>query len=212
MNPLLNAEHCTLYDLDSTFIIKARFIQPTPGSITLIFPDKPDLRIPDHFYLMPDGGEHDFISYFCTKAGTFSDFYVETTERTYYTLEAITKDTPRLREELRVNVSLPVDAAFEDSVKPEPIIIKNISAGGLMFISQKKLEKNSIFSFFFAAGKTPVPVNARIVAIRPTHLPDTLSYCCQFTGLLAKSETAIRNFVFTEDLMQKKRAEEQSEL
>lgn len=210
MNPLLNAQHCILYHLDSTFITKARFNQPTPGSITLIFSEKPDFRIPEQFYLMPDETKHDFISYQCTKFGSLSDFYVETTERTYYTLEVITNDTPKLREELRVNVSIQVDAIFDDSPEPEPITIKNISAGGLMFISKKKVKKHSLFAFAFTPvlGKPPISATARIIGMRPTYLPDTFSYNCQFTGLLSKDETAIRNFVFTEDLAQKRRAEE----
>lgn len=204
MNPLLTAEHCTLYRLDSTLLAKARFNQPTLGEIVLIFAEKPEFRIPDKFYLMPEDGEREFISYLCTKSGVFSNYYVETTDRTYYMLDAVTKDTPKLREELRVNVSVEVTAEFEGIRKPEQITIKNISAGGLMFISTRKLEKGTLFSCAFPTTKGDVPVSARIVATRPTYLPDTYSYSCQFTGLRAKAETAIRNFVFTEDLMQKK--------
>lgn len=208
MNPLLTAEHCTLYHLDSTFIAKARFNQPTSGSITLIFSEKPDFRLPDKFYLMPEGSEQDFISYLCTRLGSFSKYYVETTDRTYYTVEVVTKDTPKLREELRVNVSMDAEADFEGILETKSITIKDVSAGGMMFISTEKLEKGTMFSSEFTTAKGPIPVSARIVSVRPTHLPGTFAYSCQFTGLLAREETAIRNFVFTEDLIQKRRAEE----
>lgn len=208
MNPLLNAEHCILFQLDSSFITKARFSQPELGSIVLIFSEKPDFHLPDRFYLMPDGEDKEFTSYLCTRVSPVGSFYIEATDRTYYTIEAVTKDTPKLREELRVNVSIETEAVFEDKAAPEKIVIKDVSAGGMMFISKKKMEKDTEISCMFPTMKGEIPVNARIIARRPTRLADTYAYGCQFTGLLSKDETAIRNFVFTEDLIQKRHMEE----
>ena len=210
MNPLLSAQHCELYRLDATFMTKAKFSQPSPGSITLIFSDKPNFVLPERFYLMPAGEEFDFISYFCTLTGSFREFFFESTEHTYYMHEAVTKDTPELREELRVDVSVDIDAVFDDPLLEATggqirITAKNISAGGMMFVSDKDIKKGTTFSFIFSQSKSSVMVNARVLNRRPTRFPELIAYGCQFGHLSSKAEGAIRNFVFNEDLIQRRK-------
>ncbi len=206
MNPLLTAQHASLYRLDSTFMTNVRFSQPVPGSITLIFSEKPDFRLPEEFYLMPDGDAFDFTSYQCTMAGPLKSFYVETTDSTYYTREATTKDTPELRNELRVNVSIDAQAKFDHLPSSVPISIKNISAGGMMFVSGEDLKEGTIFSFTSPLTKTFFNIRARILGKRPTRFSDKFAYNCQFSRMPAKIEGEIRQFVFNEDLMQRKSA------
>lgn len=191
--------------MDFNIIKRAKFDHPDLASITIIFEDEPDFEIPKEFYVMPKNTKDDFITYHCVaKSTTPSEFCVFSTKRTYYIIETETEDTPKLREELRVNISMKVEAVLDGISTPQSITIKNVSAGGIMFVSEQRLEPGMLVSFSFAFGNNVVPVKAHIVRVRPTHLPDIFCYSCRFVDLPRQSEAAIRNFVFTEDLRQKR--------
>lgn len=209
MNPLINAKPCELYHLDFSFAMKARFDQPTPGTITLIFSERPQEEVPFYFYLIPEYGKNSFVSYLCAKAGALMEYRVETTGATYYIMDSTTNDTPAARRDLRIGISLNLEATFNGSA-PSPITLKDISAGGTLFLSSKRLACDTIASFSLDTGRARVPLKARIVSTRPTPAPDVFAYGCQFLGLTEDDESAIRNFVFTEELRQRRLARETS--
>lgn len=204
MNPLINSENCKLYDLDFNFISKIKFSQTAPGSITLIFPKRPDYTLPEQFQLVPDDVSKSVRSFLCSNPSEISEFYVKPTDTLYYLSYVSINGAQNQREDLRVNVSIDVKATFDFSNIPKPITIKNISAGGLMFISRMKYEKDALFSFSFTPIKTQVTASAQIRSIRPTAITDTLAYGCQFVALSKQAESNIRQFIFNYDLQQKK--------
>ena len=55
----------------------------------------------------------------------------------------------------------------EDGIEVE---VKDISVGGIMFVSKKKIEVGEHFSFAFVSGKKEIMVQAVIKVQRPVHV------------------------------------------
>lgn len=148
MNPLSNAKDCLLYDLKFRMITTARFSQSSPSSLTLILFSRPDRYFPERFRLVPaEYAKQGFPSYVCTLPSAFSAYRSEADGETYYIAEIPLQEARNQREDLRVNVDLEVPAFFNESEIPDMITIKNISAGGLMFLSPKQFGKYTPFLF-----------------------------------------------------------------
>lgn len=202
MNPLLNAQNCKIYDLNSNLITKIKFSEISPGFLTLIFTSEPDIIIPKQFYLMPEDIDDHLVSMRCELLSTYSEYQVDATGSTYYVCDAATKDSTEQREDFRINVNIEVEALFDYLKAPELITIRDISAGGFLFISSRKFEKNTSVAFSFAPADPPFLVTARVMSSRPTYMDGVYAYGCQFTGLSAKTEKTIRSFVFTANSLQ----------
>lgn len=166
-NPLINAQKCFLYDSEKNLLAKARFSKEELGSLTLIFSQKPEFELPEHFDVVPRESDAKFRSYHCKWDGRFSEFSVESTGLTYCICEAKTDDVRDTRQDLRINVSIDVNAIFGTESAATPITIKDMSAGGFMFISSKSFEPGMHLAFPFTQTKTPIVITAEIVASRP---------------------------------------------
>lgn len=81
-------------------------------------------------------------------------------------------------------------------------MIKNLSTGGFLFISEEEFEPGTRMAFIFTLGSSPVYTTAivrRTLPVRPEHLT---GYGCQFVNLTPKTEATIRNFVFRQSMAQ----------
>lgn len=203
MNPLTTAEVCMLYDRNCSFLETIKYSR-SHSSITLIFPSKPNYEIPKEIFLMPGEIQDDYTSFLCTTTGIFTEYYVEQTNKTWYLMECETFDLPEYQSELRINVSFAMNVVPQDISTNILIMVKDISVGGLKFISDTKFDTDKTFSFIFTKGHSPVLINAHIVKQRPTRKTDVYCYSCQFLGLNPKSESALRGYIFKEDLIQNK--------
>lgn len=207
MNPLLNAQNGTLYNLDCTVFSKVRFSSETPESAVFIFSTNPAGILPEHALLMPDGEEYDYSSFFYTLSPEVKPYHSEETGETFYLVNATTRELLAARNELRIDVSFDIPAVFDGHPHEEMITIINMSAGGFFFVSEKQYDPGKHLSFIFNNGTTPIFVTAIIRNERPTRFPNLRGYGCQFFGLSAKTEAAVRNYVFRNEVLQRKKLE-----
>lgn len=206
MNPLLNAQGGSLYLLDSTFLSHIRYSSESSGTAVFIFDNEPaEEYLSQQVFLVPDDEKKDYSSYLYTLSDKVTPYAVPSTNYTYYLVNAVTDDDPSLREDLRVLISFDTMADFSDSREKVPITIRNISAGGFLFTSDRQWEVNTTLSFLLTLTKVPVHISAKIRYQRPTPFPELYAYGCQFIGLPNDVEAAVRNFVFSENVFQARR-------
>lgn len=201
MNPLINAETGMLYNTECKFITKIKYT-PTSSGFTLIFASKPEYELPEEVFLMPGESPVDYTSFLCKLAGTYSEYYVPLTEKTWFLMETESFDLPEHQSEFRIHVSFPLYVTVGNS--NVLITVKDISVGGLRFVSDTAFDTHKTFSFIFSKGHSPVFVIARIVRQRPVRNPDIYCYSCQFLNLDSKSESALRSYIFKESLIQER--------
>lgn len=211
MNLLQNIQNGTLYNLDCTVFSKVRFSSESPEKATFIFSSDPTASLPEHLLLMPDGEEYDYSSFFYTLSPKVEICQPGISESVSYLVEGTTRELLTARNELRIDVSFDIPAVFDEHDKEEIITIKNMSAGGFFFVSEKQYYPDHSLSFIFNNGMTPILVTAKIRNQRPTRFPKLHGYGCQFFGLSAKTEAAVRNYVFKNEVLQRKKLENLSQ-
>lgn len=215
MNPLADAKQGTLYNLDSSFLMPVRYTADSTKTATFIFSEKPPENFPRQIFLMPNGEEYDYSTWLYTLSGEITTYQEEPEDTddadnadgptTWYLMNASTNEVIDSRNDLRVSLSFNIEAQFSMSPTSSTITIKDMSAGGFMFVSEETWETGTTLSFIFSAGKTPAYVAAIIKKIRPTRFENLKGYGCQFINLTPSAESAVRNFVFQEEVLQRRR-------
>ena len=77
--------------------------------------------------------------------------------------------------------------------------IQNISAGGIFLVTPQVLKKNERFSFKGYFGREQYEVEAKVLRVSGL-VGGEFGYGCQFVGIPADTEAAIRKFVFAEQV------------
>lgn len=191
----------TFYNMESVPFTEVRYIQDSDTEATFIFSEDPG-ELPERVFLMPSGELYDYTAYLYTLLDETEEAEDEDTGEAIWMIKGNTKDTPEARSDLRVDLSFSVDATFNNSPKPTQIMIKNLSTGGFLFISEEEFEPGTRMAFIFTLGSSPVYTTAivrRTLPVRPEHLT---GYGCQFVNLTPKTEATIRNFVFRQSMAQ----------
>lgn len=191
----------TFYNMESVPFTEVRYIQDSDTEATFIFNEDPG-ELPERVFLMPSGDLYDYTAYLYTLLGEAEENHDDETDETIWTIKGNTKDTPEARSDLRVDLSFNVDVTFNNAPKPIEIMIKNLSTGGFLFISEENFEPGTRMAFIFTLGSTPVYTTAivrRTLPVRPEHVT---GYGCQFVNLTPKAEATIRNFVFRQSMAQ----------
>ena len=204
MNPLLNAKKGTLYNLDSTFLSEIRYERTSVETAVFIFPTKQEIPFPLTVFFMPDGGKYNHSSYQYTLTGPAAG-HNENEDSDDYAVAGTTNDVPELRDELRINVSFQIDIQLDKENPHITAYITDISAGGFMFVSKTAFKSGDTISFIFPSMHEPVYVTAVVKRQRPANSPGLYGYGCQFVNLMPKAEASVRNFVFHEELIQRRK-------
>ena len=98
--------------------------------------------------------------------------------------------------------------------KPVPIIVRNISLGGMLFSSPALLELGTHGQITFMEGKRPCYLFFNIVRVEDYSTPEKerpageiydYRYGCQFEMLSDDAETALCGFVFQEDAVRRRK-------
>lgn len=217
MNPIADSKNGTLYNLDSSFLMPVRYMEDSANTATFIFPEKPPADFPRQVFLMPKGEEYDYSTWLYTMSGEVTT-YEEQPEETddadgtdstdgpviWHLMKASTNEIVDSRNDLRVSLSFNIEAQFSAPPTSAAVTVKDMSAGGFMFVSEETWETGTTLSFIFSAGKTPAYVAAVIKKIRPTRFESLKGYGCQFINLTPSAESAVRNFVFQEEVLQRR--------
>ena len=208
MNPLLNAQEGSLYLLDSTFLSHILYSSTSSDSVVIIFKEEPPKEyLSQQVFLVPDKEKKDYSFYQYTLSDKLTLYNVPGTNRTYYLIDTVTANEPSLREDLRVRITYDTMADFDGFKEKFPITIQDISAGGFRFTSEMEWEVNTTLSCLLTLTKTPVYIAAKIRYQHPTPFPGLHAYGCQFIGLSKDTEATVRNFVFSENVLQARRTD-----
>lgn len=215
MNPFTDVKNGTLFRLDSSLLMPIRYTTDSANTATFIFSEELPENFPRQVFLMPDGEEYDYSTWLYTLSGETRTFQEEPEDTddaddtkepvTWYLMDASTKEMVDSRNDLRVSLSFDIDAQFSTKPVSATVTVKDMSAGGFMFVSEEAWEAGTTLSYIFSAGKTPAYVAAVIKKIRPTRFENLKGYGCQFINLTPSAEAAVRNFVFQEEVLQRRR-------
>ena len=92
--------------------------------------------------------------------------------------------------------------------------IQDISAGGIFFISETLFDEGERFSFLFRRTAEPMRLECEVLRKQPytgrgNYVPGTMmGYGCRFVNMNDHKESAVRSYVFKEDLLARKRERE----
>lgn len=104
------------------------------------------------------------------------------------------------REDLKISMSVRVEVSYKDSYWPATIY--NISASGVMLVSDMVAKTGDLLSFDFTKAGPPIPLVAEVlrVELRPTRYGRaTYGYGCRFVDLSPQYEAQLRGFIFQEE-------------
>lgn len=109
------------------------------------------------------------------------------------------------RRDHRVDTKLPIEVCFPGRYPRQkfPGVLKNISAGGVLFSCTETFEIGMQCSFKLPFVK--VPLAMEIVNTIPTDRPDTVGYCCKLLTVSNMIDESIRGYVFQQELEKRKR-------
>lgn len=122
------------------------------------------------------------------------------------------------RNDLKLRQIVPVSIQAYDTNTGEKInvnaTIQDISAGGIYFISEMLFEVGERFSFLFRRTAEPLRLECEVLRRQPytgrgNYLPGSMmGYGCRFINMNDRKESAIRSYVFREDLLARRRERE----
>lgn len=118
------------------------------------------------------------------------------------------------RSDVKIKVSFPVEITGKDAKEKEFVIkakMRDISAGGIAFISSERLPKGQEFVFSFTKGETPIDLTGKVLRIMKSEDVgeklgtdsdgnENIMYGCCFTNMNLTKETAVRRYVYKEQL------------
>lgn len=95
-------------------------------------------------------------------------------------------------------------------------MLQDISAGGIFFISEVLFEEGERFSFVFRRTPEPLRLECEVLRKQPydggNYAPGSMmGYGCRFINMTDHKESAVRSYIFKEDLMKRKREREMSQ-
>ncbi len=118
------------------------------------------------------------------------------------------------RNDLKIRQIIPISIQTVDTVGEKISVdatIQDISAGGLFCVSEHIFAEGDRFSFLFRRLSKPMRLECEVLRRQPYEGKGNFSrdrmmgYGCRFVNLTDNMESAIRSYVFKEDLLMKKR-------
>jgi len=118
------------------------------------------------------------------------------------------------RESFKFKVSIPVIIALYDSSKSPifdnasrthikiPVLVKDISASGILIITKEELQVGNIIDFVFEEAKEPFLIEAEILRSQDYGEGD-IGYGCRFINLDADKDMKINRYIFESQFKKK---------
>lgn len=205
MEQLQNLRHGILYTLDTSYFSEVQYTKQSLDTAIFILPEELTRNLPDQLFLIPDGEAYTFAPYRFVLSKDLTLYRADSSGTPYYLVRGTTTDTAETRDELRIQVSIDVALDCPGFYSKVPVTIKDLSASGLLFVSDQNFEPGTNFSFDFPDMENNPEVTARIVKKRPVRIDGLTGYGCQFVHLSSALESEIRKFVFRQDVLYKKK-------
>lgn len=92
-----------------------------------------------------------------------------------------------------------VDENGEKKENKIVVRLRDISAGGICFISEHSFSQHNEYSFIFDRGKEPI-ILPFIILRKDKNEEDLYVYGCKFSGITPQQEQIVREFVFSRQL------------
>lgn len=117
------------------------------------------------------------------------------------------------RQDVKVSINLETSASFLDEnqqLESCDILILDISAGGMFCLSKQKWPEKQVFAAKIFDKTLPVDIEVIRVQTAHSYSPDyapddpRFGYGCQFINLSQASESALRKFVYQQQLQRRR--------
>lgn len=198
---LLNETESDVYDLELNLLGKAKTRKGNEeGYFSLTFSKKPETQMPEKVFLRPCSNESGFISYLCALSGELKEIKNPVSGALTYTVEVFNEEAEILKDELRVYTSFRADAHIGGKRESIDVDVKDISVGGVMFITKERLNADQVLTLTFMSGRKNITADVEVKTQRPVGLQGLYGYGCRFVSLSRNQEAEIRRFVFQEDI------------
>lgn len=195
---LKDCESCLVYGSDRKPLSRARVVEVKENVLQLFFSTSrlrnARLKTIVDFY----DGQKGLIRTACDLTLKKNPGYYETGEpwMADCTIMKVYEEFQR-QKDVRVKVQIASEFVLEDGSYATGTI-RNISAGGLYFVSSRELRRGEQFVFVQKFREEPCRVSARVNRVQ--ELPSGYGYGCQFMGLSQNEEADIRNFVYLKQI------------
>ena len=202
MDALFDVRRGSLYYSDTTLLSEVGYKRVSATTAYFFFEEEPDITYPLEVVFRTVGEQYDDVSFACTLTGCKE--ITDEQEKDCYRVTGTVKGLPEFRDDVRINVTFPVEIELEDGRTIEAQV-KDMSAGGFRFVSEEDVPEGMGVSFLFTLGKLPVFITGDIKHQYPSGEGGLKSYGCQFVNLPPTTESVVRNFVFHEEVVRRKR-------
>ena len=195
---LKDCESCLVYGSDRKPLSRARVVERKENVFQLFF-TTPKLRnarlkVIVDFY----DGQKGLIRTLCDLTLKKNPGFLETGEPWMADGTVIkVYDEFQRQKDVRVKVQIASEFMLEDGSYVAGTI-RNISAGGIYFVTSRELRQGERFAFAYRFKTDVCRVSARILRIQD--LQGGYGYGCQFLGLSQNAEADIRSFVYLKQI------------
>lgn len=190
-NTLQDIQFGYLYDLDCRRLAEVRY-ENKGEFFSIVVPKSSVEDIPEKIFLVPENGEDPTMLLSMARvSGEESEF------RDIFEGKQIRPGRDSMeRQDVRADVTVAVEISSPEQKGKKRVLVKNISAGGIFFVSSEPFKLGTVFSFEIPlGGKKPVPLVGEVVHVKPMS-KDVFGHGCRLLPLSADAESQIRRFVF----------------
>ena len=200
----MNHSRCgLLYTLSSQLIATVRY-EEIGDAILLHILDQKESSIPDEAFLVTKDPNETSKS-FCIALSW--DTYPEDDEGQGPPKDRVLTGRRRkpascanVRGDLRVPVDMEIWVESPALEKPVKAVVKNVSAGGVLFVCEAPFSRGESVSFSLPLPGRSLQLMALIVNKIPTTKENVWGYGCSLMDLDTAKESKIRQFVFQEEV------------
>lgn len=195
---LKNCESCLVYGSDKKPLSRARVVEIRENAVRMFFmtPKLRSARLKTIVDFYDD--QKGLVRCLCDLTLKKNPSFFETGEP--WMADAVIMkvyEEFQRQKDVRVKVQIASEFVLADGSYVTGTI-QNISAGGLYFVTTRKLKRGDHFIFVYKFKNELCKVEARVLRIQELH--GGYGYGCQFVDLAPNEEADIRNFVYVQQI------------
>lgn len=213
-------EEAILYTKDKRRIGNGRVIKKGENTVTLLFYKKLPIALMDELLIDFTSDVYGLLTYICQPV-TFELSKTSSLDKEYYVSEFQILELANIlqrRRDIKVKVSFSCTITLIDN-EGEPLInpktgkpqtyqvrIKDISASGILMVTDQNFTIGQKFTFIFDQTNTPIEITSEILRTQEEK-EDLTGYGCHFVDVPPAKEAQIRQHVFKLQIMTTKLAD-----
>lgn len=205
----------SIYDLEKNHICDVR-VETIDEGIRLVFPEEIQNGTWEDVTVIFYDEQKGLISHKCR----LEDYKDRLGRLTAQCVLGPEESSLQRRNDLKIHLvmSIPIQATDNETGEKMNVnaMLQDISAGGIFFISETLFEVGEKFSFVFRRTPEPLRLECEVLRKQPyeggNYTPGSMmGYGCRFIHMTDHKESAVRSYIFKEDLMKRKREREISQ-